>query len=302
MNASVAMTENAMEYGLRGLLSSPDQLARDVSPNAGRSNARTLAPAMRASGRMTRLQENTDAPKPCSRSMGSPTRFRPASETVASEDWSLDESSSSWLQTLWWSLTPLSSKKLLSGSARASGSRSSSWSMPATLRRRRWRGGIWAPSETDPALPREVSTVSVSWRVLARENPIFSWMNSHPRWWRKRDAKLRNFGRGRTTCLLISIQRLKKLDSERKRKLYPEIQWRRRLEEHRPAGARGEAASRRARRRGGGRRRVGGWGRVASASDCSDGGKPEARCPRGRQVLGFGRSHTAVTRIQGFEY
>jgi hypothetical protein len=42
--------------------------------------------------------------------------------------------------------------------------------------------------------------------------------------------------------------------------LYPEIQWRRRLEEHRPAGARGEAASRRARRRGGGRRRVGAGG------------------------------------------
>jgi len=129
MKYKVASTENAMEYGFRGLLFSvagdewEEKFSLDVKPKAGLSKARTLEPISSAKGFITRFHENTEAPKPWSKINGS-------WESV----WFFCKELGAWNSYILWCIcTPWNSQKRLSGSARSDGSNNSSWSMPAIL-------------------------------------------------------------------------------------------------------------------------------------------------------------------------
>lgn len=78
MKCKVASTENAMEYGFSGFVSSVPwdkcmkESTLDVNPKAGLSKARTLEAVISARSFRTRLHEKTEAPKPCKSMIGRP--------------------------------------------------------------------------------------------------------------------------------------------------------------------------------------------------------------------------------------
>lgn len=137
MKYRVANTENIMEYGLKGLVSSLpwDEwfawFSLAVNPKAGLSKARTFFPVIWAKGFIARFHEKIEAPKPCNKIIGKFTLLLAWGgwELVPSSDRFVATDSASY--TLWCICTPLNSQKQLSGSARIAGSCNSSWSIPA---------------------------------------------------------------------------------------------------------------------------------------------------------------------------